>query len=136
MSQRITFRIAALSVAVCLAGVHVPLAAQTSTERNPPRRLPPTGSQATDIPAGVDTGSPTTSNKMPLGTPVPPALAPDRADQNKRSAAARAAARPLSRPASTPATGDRVAPGPAPLGSQTDARNPEATLPRARAPGP
>lgn len=136
MSQRTLFRIAALSIAACLAALPASLVAQTGTEKNPPRRLPPTGAQATDIPAGVDTGSPATSNQMPLGTPVPPALAPDRGDQNKRSAAARAAARPL--PArttpTTPASGDRVAPGPAALGAQTDARDPGATLPRAQRP--
>jgi hypothetical protein len=78
-----------------LASVLVPwAAAQSSTERKPPRRLPPTGSQTSAIPAGVDSGTPATSDSMPLGTPVPPVGAADRNDQNKRSAAARAAARP------------------------------------------
>ena len=131
MNQRTTFRIATVWLIAAIAGVHVSVGAQTATEKNPPRRLPPTGSQATDIPAGVDTGSPTTGNHMPLGMPVPPALAPDREDQNKRSAAARAAARPL---ATTPLTADRVAPGPAALGAQTDSRDPGATLPRGQRP--
>lgn len=98
MTQRPTSPFAAGAIAFCLALCPAALWAQAATEKNPPRRLPPTGSQATDIPAGVDTGSPTTSNKMPLGMPVPPALLPDTADQNKRSAAARAAARPVARP--------------------------------------
>ena len=87
----------ARSIAVAfLASVLVPWAAAQQTERKPPRRLPPTGSQTTGIPAGVDSGTPATSDSMPLGTPVPPAVAADRNDQNKRSAAARAAARPAS----------------------------------------
>ena len=136
MKHRSPFRIAATALAAVLAGLHLSLAAQTVTERNPARRLPPTGSQATDIPAGVDTGSPTTTNNMPLGTPVPPALAPDRQDQNMRSAAARAAMRPATTPPATtaPAAPDRVAPGPAALGVQTDARDPAATLPRGQRP--
>ena len=135
MNHRALFRTAMPWLAAALVGVHVSLAAQTITERNPARRLPPTGSQATDIPAGVDTGSPTTSNKMPRGTPVPPALAADREDQNKRSAAARAAARPATTPLGTaPAVEERVAPGPATLGAQTDSRDPGATLPRGQRP--
>ena len=123
--------ITASTTAACLAGLSFALAAQTPVPaKNPPRRLPPTGSQSTDIPAGVDTGSPTTSNTMPLGTPVPPALAPDRGDQNKRSAAARMAARP----AAPTRAGSSVAPGPAPLGAETDGRDPAATLPRPQRP--
>ena len=85
-----------IALAMIAASLHFAVAAQAPvTEKNPPRRLPPTGSQSADIPAGVDTGSPSTSNAMPLGTPVPPALAADRGDQNKRSAAARLASRPI-----------------------------------------
>jgi hypothetical protein len=57
-------------------------------------RLPPTPSQAMQIPAGTDTGSPSTSDSMSLGTPVPPNGTTSRGDQAARSAAARAAARP------------------------------------------
>jgi len=85
-----------IAVAMIAASLHFAVAAQAPvTEKTPPRRLPPTGSQSADIPAGVDTGSPSTSNAMPLGTPVPPAMAVDRGDQNKRSAAARLASRPI-----------------------------------------
>ena len=90
------------SIAVAfLVGVLVPWAAAQQIDRKPPRRLPPTGSQSTDIPAGVDSGTPATSDSMPLGTPVPPAIAADRNDQNKRSSAARAAARPAASAASS-----------------------------------
>jgi hypothetical protein len=73
----------------------VPLVAQaqTSPGKSPPR-LPPNVSETDRIPAGVDTGSPTTSANVPLGTPVPPGVSSDRVDQRTRSAAARAAARP------------------------------------------
>jgi hypothetical protein len=93
-----------------VASVLVPWAAAQQTERKqPPRRLPPTGSQTSNIPAGVDTGSPATSDSLPLGTPVPPTAAADRGDQSTRSAAARAAARPV--PAAPVASG--AASGPA-----------------------
>ena len=82
------------------ASVLVPWAAAQQTQRKPPPRLPPTGSQTSGIPAGVDTGSPATSDSMPLGMPVPPTGAADRSEQTTRSAAARAAARPR-----TPASG-------------------------------
>ena len=96
MSRRLPL---ARSLAVAfIASVLVPWAvAQQPDRKQPPRRLPPTGSQTTGIPAGVDSGTPTTSDSMPLGTPIPPAVAADRNDQNKRSAAARAAARPAPR---------------------------------------
>jgi len=83
---------------VVLASLALAAGAADPGAKKPERRLPPTGSQSSDIPAGVDTGSPATSNSMQLGTPVPPAAAADRGDQNKRSAAARAAARPASAP--------------------------------------
>ena len=92
-------RIAALGSAL-LIGCAVAHAASPDAPTKPPPRLPPTGSETNRIPAGVDTGSPATSDTMPLGTPVPPTLGVDRGDQNKRSAAARAAARPA-RPASS-----------------------------------
>ena len=99
MSRRL--RLARSITVAFLASVLVPwAAAQQPDRKQPPRRLPPTGSQTTGIPAGVDSGTPATSDSMPLGTPVPPAVAADRNDQNKRSAAARAAARPASAAAS------------------------------------
>jgi hypothetical protein len=67
--------------------------AQTSRPKPPPR-LPPNASQSSQIPEGVDTGTPMTSDSLPLGTPVPPNGTTNRGDQAARSAAARAAARP------------------------------------------
>ena len=71
---------------------HAPVDAQPVTKAPP--RLPPNAAQTSRIPAGVDTGSPATSQTVPLGTPVPPALGADRNEIKTRSAAARAAARP------------------------------------------
>ncbi|MEP7303422.1 MAG: hypothetical protein ABI699_18050 [Caldimonas sp.] len=112
-----------------LAGLSLAGFAQ-DTAKKPPPRLPPTGSQSTDIPAGVDTGTPTTSKGMPLGTPVPPAMAADRGDQNKRSAAARAAARP----ASSARSRDTVPAGPAVLGAETSRTDPMADVPAGQRP--
>ena len=96
MNSLSLFRCAKAIVMVGLAGLSLAVAAADPGAKKPERRLPPTGSQANDVPAGVDTGSPATSNTMQLGTPVPPSTAADRGDQNKRSAAARAATRPAS----------------------------------------
>ncbi len=96
MNSPTVFRCAKAALVVALAGLSLAATAADPSAKKPERRLPPTGSQTSDIPAGVDTGSPTTSSAMQLGTPVPPALSADRRDQNKRSAAARAAARPAS----------------------------------------
>ena len=73
--------------------------AQNATKPPPPvtkapPRLPPNAAESGRIPAGVDTGSPATSDTLPLGTPVPPVLGADRTEIRNRSAAARAAARP------------------------------------------
>lgn len=58
----------------------------------PPLRLPPNPAQSSRIPAGVDTGSPATSDALPLGTPVTGAA--DAGTLRTGNAAARAAARP------------------------------------------
>lgn len=98
MNRRIPSASVRSALLVVLAGLAFAAGAADPAAKKPERRLPPTGSQTSDIPAGVDTGSPATSNSMPLGTPVPPAAAADRGDQNKRSAAARLASRPASAP--------------------------------------
>lgn len=67
--------------------------AQTPVTKAPPR-LPPNASQTSRIPAGVDSGTPASSDTLELGTPVPPNLGGDRSEMKTRSAAARAAARP------------------------------------------
>ena len=89
-------RLAALATVLLGAAA----AAQTPATKPPPPvtkaapRLPPNASESSRIPAGVDTGSPATSENLPLGTPVPPVLGADRTEIRNRSAAARAAARP------------------------------------------
>ncbi len=85
---RLTFA-SALLLVVLPWGVE----AQTSRTKTPPR-LPSNPSQSSQIPGGVDTGTPATSSNLPLGTPVPPDSSSDQIDQRTRSAAARAAARP------------------------------------------
>lgn len=83
-------RLAAALLALMLA--HGGAAAQTKPK--PPPRLPPTPSQTTQIPAGVDSGSPVSSDTMQLGTPVPGGLGTQSSEYRANSAAARAAARP------------------------------------------
>ena len=87
-------------VAALLVLANAPADAQGPATKPPPPvtkappRLPPNASQSAQIPAGVDTGSPGTSQAVPLGTPVPPVPGADRNELKTRSAAARAAARP------------------------------------------
>jgi hypothetical protein len=78
--------------AVLLMLAHAGAAAQTNPK--PPPRLQPTPSQTSQIPAGVDSGSPASSDTMQLGTPVPPGAGAERSELKANSAAARAAARP------------------------------------------
>ncbi len=58
-----------------------------------PPRLPATPAQQARIPSGVDTGTPATSDTMPLGLAVPPTASADQRMLREESAAARAAAR-------------------------------------------
>lgn len=81
-------------VLLAAAFTAVAQAAPAQTTAKPPPRLPPNPSDTARIPAGVDTGSPTTSGNQQLGTPVGPSIGTDRKDLTARSAAARAAARP------------------------------------------
>jgi len=88
-------------VAALFAFVSVAVEAQPVTKA-PPRlpasrcRLrPPANPTASGrIPAGVDTGSPASSDTLQLGTPVPPAMGAESSEMRARGAAARAAARP------------------------------------------
>jgi hypothetical protein len=81
-------------VAVGIAGVAVLAQAASPDAKKPERRPPPTGAQLSEIPAGVDSGTPATSNSMQLGMPVPPSQQTgDQGIQNRNSAAGRAAAR-------------------------------------------
>jgi hypothetical protein len=90
-------RLAKAAAIVGLTGLSLLAAAADPDAKKPEKRVPPTGAQQMgEIPAGVDAGTPTTSNSMQLGMPVPPSQqSADQAEQNRRSsAAARAAARP------------------------------------------
>jgi hypothetical protein len=102
MSSLSSLRLAKAAVVAGLAGVSLLVAAASPDAKKPERRVPPTGAQMSEIPAGVDSGTPSTSNSMQLGMPVPPSQqSADQAEQNRRSsAAARAAARPASSSAS------------------------------------
>ena len=95
-------RLAKAAAIVGLAGLSFLAAAASPDAKKPEKRVPPTGAQISEIPAGVDSGSPATSNSMQLGMPVPPSQqSADQAEQNRRSsAAARSAARPASSAAS------------------------------------
>lgn len=87
-------RIAAVAVAAWLAVAAGGAAlAQEKGAKLPTPRLTPVPSGSTAIPAGPDTGSPATSDSVPLGTPVVPANAAERDALRSQSAAARAAAR-------------------------------------------
>ena len=90
MSLRFTTAVAAVG----FAGLAVLAQAASPDAKKPERRPPPTGAQMSEIPAGVDSGTPATSNSMQLGMPVPPSQqAGDQGIQNRNSAAGRAAAR-------------------------------------------
>jgi hypothetical protein len=56
-------------------------------------KVQPRPSATSTVPAGVDAGTPATSNSVPLGTPTMPANDAERNELRKTSAAARAAAR-------------------------------------------
>ncbi len=95
MNSLLSLRFAKAAALVGLASLSLLAAAADPGAKKPERRVPPTA-QMGEIPAGVDAGTPSTSNSMQLGMPVPPSQqSADQADQNRRSsAAARAAARP------------------------------------------
>jgi len=115
VNRSVVFRRTALSTAlVVLAGV-----AQAQTAKPPPR-LPPTPSQTSQIPGGVDTGTPGGSDSLQLGTPVMSNSTGEKSAIRGGSAAARAAARPKPTASSTdctkplPAAADKTTPAPLP----------------------
>ena len=65
-------------------------------------KVQPRPSATSTVPAGVDAGTPATSNSVPLGTPTTPANDAERNDLRKASAAARAAARRKGTPVPPP----------------------------------
>jgi hypothetical protein len=74
--------------------VFVSVAAEAQPVTKAPPRLPPSPTQSGQIPAGVDTGSPQSSDSLQLGTPIPPSMGAESSEMRARGAAARAAARP------------------------------------------
>jgi hypothetical protein len=106
--------------------VFVPVAAEAQPVSKAPPRLPPSPTQAGQIPAGVDTGSPQSSDSLQLGTPIPPSMGAESSEMRARGAAARAAARP--KPATSAA--DCVRP------SSVNASGKGASAPPAAKPGP
>ena len=94
MHSPISLRFLKGAAAGGLAAVVLLAQAASPDAKKPERRPPPTGAQMSEIPAGVDAGTPATSNSMQLGMPVPPSQnAADQGIQNRNSAAGRAAAR-------------------------------------------
>ncbi len=94
MHRPISLRLVKGAAVVGLAAVFVLAQAASPDAKKPERRPPPTGAQLSEIPAGVDSGTPATSNSMQLGMPVPPSQQTgDQGIQNRNSAAGRAAAR-------------------------------------------
>jgi hypothetical protein len=89
VNRSVAFRRAVLTAAL----VALVPSAQAQTAKPPPR-LPPTPSQTSQIPGGVDTGTPGGSDSQQLGTPVMSNSTGHPSALRGGSAAARAAARP------------------------------------------
>lgn len=67
--------------------------AQEKATKLPTPRITPIPTGANAVPVGPDTGTPASSDSVPLGTPINPANAAERDQMRATSAAARAAAR-------------------------------------------
>ena len=106
MNRSVAFRRAVLSAA--LAALAPSALAQAA---KPPPRLPPTPSQTSQIPGGVDTGTPGGSDSLQLGTPVMSNSTGQPGAFKGGSAAARAAARPKPTASSADCTKPLVSPG-------------------------
>jgi hypothetical protein len=106
VNRSVAFRRAVLSAALAACVHSAP--AQTA---KPPPRLPPTPSQSSQIPGGVDTGTPGGSDSLQLGTPVMSNSTGERSAVRGGSAAARAAARPKPAASSADCTKPLVSPG-------------------------
>jgi len=105
VNRSVAFRRALLSAA--LAALVHSVAAQTA---KPPPRLPPAPSQTSQIPGGVDTGTPGGSDSQQMGTPVMSNSTGQPSALRGGSAAARAAARP--KPTASSADCTKPASGP------------------------
>ena len=73
----------AAGAAVLFVLVSVAAEAQQPVTKAPPR-LPANPTASGRIPAGVDTGSPASSDTLQLGTPVPPALGAESSEMRAR----------------------------------------------------
>jgi len=128
------------AAAVGLAGLAALTHAASPDAKKPEKRPPPTGAQMSEIPAGVDAGTPATSNSMQLGMPVPPSQqAGDQGVQNRNSAAGRAAARKGPADAASNAYAKPIGPvvttvQKTPPATSTAAAKPAAAKPAASAP--
>jgi hypothetical protein len=133
VNRSVAFRRVMLSAAL----VAIAQAAQAQTTPKPPPRLPPTASQTSQIPGGIDTGTPGGSDSLQLGTPVMSNATGERSALRGGSAAARAAARPKPTASSAdctkpmaPSTADNKAmPAALPKPSVTGKATPSATKP-------
>ena len=120
MNRSVAFRCGVLSAAL----VALASAASAQTTKAPPR-LPPPPSQTSQIPNGVDTGTPGGSDSQQLGTPVMSNSTGERSTLRSGSAAARAAARPKPTASSADCTkplapgSDKAASAPLPKNSLT-----------------
>jgi len=117
VNRSVVFRRAVLSAALAALAHSAP--AQTA---KPPPRLPPPPSQTSQIPGGVDTGTPGGSDSLQLGTPVMSNATGQRSALQGGSAAARAAARPKPTASSADCT--------KPLSGPNDPKAPPQPLPK------
>jgi hypothetical protein len=104
-SARHAAALSALATAAAAMVFTAPLAVQAQAEKPPLKgtpRPPSNPSPMSGIPSGTDTGTPGSSNSVPLGLSTTPANDAERAAMKKETAAARAAARPRARAASAP----------------------------------
>jgi len=108
------------AIAMTALLIALPLVGAAQTPKPPPR-LPPSPTQTSQIPPGLDSGSSFTSDSLPLGTPVMTMGNDNQSALKGGSAAARAAARPKPTAISTdctkpvvPSTSDKATTAPLP----------------------
>jgi hypothetical protein len=138
VNRSVAFRRAVLSAALVALAQSAP--AQTT---KPPPRLQPTPSQSSQIPGGVDTGTPGGSDSLQLGTPVMSNATGQRSTLTGGTAAARAAARPkptassadCTRPVEPAPGSDKATPPPLPKPTVTGKPRPAPVTKPPVAPG-
>ncbi len=70
MKSLSSLRLAKAAAIVGLAGLSFLATEADPDAKKPEKRVPPTGAQLGEIPAGVDSGTPVTSNSMQLGMQI------------------------------------------------------------------